>query len=96
MIGGFLGFFAGIGIVISAWQGTLEPWGFGFFAIAAVVGVVLFPMTVGIFMTNIMIFTPIALLAGLITGNGDSALVALGLGVGAFITQFIVGAVRNV
>lgn len=96
MIGGFLGLSGALGMIAGAWSGTLEPWGFGVFLIAGLVGIFLMPMTVGIFMTIMMSASPIAVLAGIISGQGSSALTAAGIGLGAFVTQWIVGAVRGV
>lgn len=94
-MGAILGFIVGVGLAISAWDGSLEPWGLGVFVVAGVLGVVLIPRTVGMFMTGVMGFSPIAILAGLISGHGSSALTALGIGIGAFATQLLVGKLRS-
>lgn len=96
MIGGFFGITAALGMISGAWSGTLEPWGFGAFLVAGLLGVLLMPMTVGIFMTFMMFASPIAVIAGLITGHGSSALTAAGIGFGAFVTQWIIGSIRGV
>ena len=95
-LGTFGGFIAGIGIVGSAWSGDLSFWGFPIFVIAGIVGIFLTPMLVGTFMTGIMFAAPIAAIGGFINGNSDSALTALGIGLCAFIVQFIVGHVRGI
>jgi hypothetical protein len=46
-------------------------------------------------MTSIMFGAPIAVIAGLIAGNSDSALTALSIGVGAFVVQFVIGKIRG-
>lgn len=93
-MGSFLGFFAGLGVISSAWSGDLDFWGIGLFVALALIGIVIFPRTVGTFATAIMFMSPIAVIAGLINGTSDSAIAALGIGIGAGATQFIVGRVR--
>jgi hypothetical protein len=94
-MGSIAGFFVGIGLISSAWSGDLSFWGIPIFVIAAIVGVFLMPMFVGTFMTGVMFASPIAVIAGFINGNSDSAITALGIGVGAFVVQFIVGSVHR-
>ncbi len=93
-MGAILGFLAGVFIVISAWDGDLSFWGLPVFLIATLVGVFLFSTTVGVFMTSVMIFSPVAIIAGLINGETQSALAALSIGVAAFVSQFIIGSFR--
>lgn len=94
-MGSLLGFFVAIGMIGSAWSGTLSFWGLPIFIVAALIGIFLMPMTVGTFMTSIMFGAPIAVIAGLIAGNSDSALTALSIGVGAFVVQFVIGKIRG-
>jgi len=94
-MGSLFGFFAGIGLLFGAWEGSLEPWGFGAFIAAILLGVVLMPMTVGTFMTSVMFMAPLAAVLALIRGNFESAGVAAGIAVGAFVTQIVVGAIRG-
>ena len=93
-MGSLFGFFAGLGIISGAWSGDLEAWGFGAFLVFAIVGVLIFPRTIGTFMTAVMTLGAVAILAGLVSGNGDSAFVALGITLGAAATQFLIGRVR--
>jgi hypothetical protein len=93
-MGTLIGWVVGLGIIGSAWSGDLSFWGIGVFVIAALVGIFLMPMTVGTFMTSIMFSSIIALIAGFINGNNDSALTALAIGIGSFVTQLIIGALR--
>jgi hypothetical protein len=95
-LGTFGGYLVGLGIIGSAWSGDLTFWGIPVFIIAGIVGIFLTPMLIGTFMTGIMFTSPIAAIAGFINGNSDSALTALGIGIGAFITQFVVGHVRGI
>jgi hypothetical protein len=94
-VGSLLGLIVAIGMIGSSWSGTLSFWGLPIFIVAALLGIFLMPMTVGTFMTSIMFGAPIAVLAGLIAGNSNSALTALAIGVGAFIVQFIIGKIRG-
>jgi hypothetical protein len=94
-VGSLLGLIVAIGMIGSSWSGTLSFWGLPIFIVAALLGIFLMPMTVGTFMTSIMFGAPIAVLAGLIAGNSNSALTALAIGVGAFIVQFIIGRIRG-
>ena len=94
-MGSLLGLFASIALVIAAWDGELSFWGLPIFIIAALVGVFLFPMTIGTFMTAIVFASPIAIIAALINSNSQSAISALAIGVSAFVTQFIITKVRG-
>ena len=93
-MGSILGFFTGLGLISSAWSGDLTFWGIGLFLVLALLGAFVFPRTVGTFATSVMFMSPIAVVAGLINGTSSSALAALGIGIGAAVTQFIVGRVR--
>jgi hypothetical protein len=95
-MGSLLGFLCSCGLVAAAWEGSLQPFGIAFFVIAAIAGAFLFPYTVGTFMTMVMSGSIFAILAGLVSGHPGSALTALGIGVGAFLTQFFVGSVRGI
>jgi len=94
-MGSLIGFFIGLGIIASAWSGDLEFWGIGVFLLAGIVGVLLFPMTVGTFMTSIMFMSPIAIVLAAIRGNSESVKVALALTVCAWLTQVLVGTLRK-
>jgi len=52
-------------------------------------------MFVGTFMTGVMFASPIAVIAGFINGNSDSAITALGIGIGAFVVQFVIGSAHR-
>lgn len=93
-MGSILGLFIGLGLISSAWSGELESWGIGLFIVLAVLGIFIFPRTIGTFATAIMFLGAIAIIAALINGNSDSALTAFGITLSAAITQFIVGKVR--
>ena len=93
-MGSILGFLVGVGMIFSAWSGDLEPWGIFAFILLALIGVLLFPRTVGTFTSGVMFLSPLAILSGLISGNTESAFSALVIGIGAFATQWIVGKFR--
>jgi len=103
MIGGL----AGIGLVITylgaAWsgpgaEGNLFDSGFlvGIEAIAflCLVGVFLFPKTVGIALTPTSFASPIAFVLGWIRNDLTYGLVMLGFGVAAWAVTFIISKVR--
>lgn len=103
MIGGI----AGIGLVITylgaAWSGpgeedTLFNGGFvpGLLVIFGIglVGVFLFPRTVGMMFTPITFTTPIAFVLGWISSGFVYGLVMLGFGVVSWAVTFIIGMVR--
>ena len=94
-MGSLIGFFVGLGIMASAWSGDLEFWGIGVFVVAGILGILLFPNTVGTFMTSIMFMSPIAIVLAAIRGNSDSVKVALGLTACAWLTQIVVGTIRK-
>lgn len=93
-MGSLFGFFAGLGVISSAWSGDLAFWGIGLFIILTAIGILLFPMTVGTFTTAILLMSPIAIIAGLINGTSDSTIAALGIGICAGISAFVVGRLR--
>ena len=93
-MGSILGFLVGVGMIFSAWSGELESWSIFAFVLLALLGVLLFPRTVGTFTSGVMFLSPIAILSGLISGNTQSAFSALVIGIGAFTTQWIVGKFR--
>jgi hypothetical protein len=103
MIGGILG----IGLVISylatAWSGpgdgdTLFNGGFvpGLVVIfiIGVVGLFLFPRTVGMMFTPIAFATPIAFVLGWISSGIGFGLVMLGFGILCWLVTLIIGIVR--
>jgi len=103
MIGGILG----IGLVISylatAWSGpgegdTIFNGGFvpGLVVIFGIglVGVFLFPRTVGMMFTPITFATPIGFVLGWISSGIGFGLVMLGFGVVSWAVTFIIGMVR--
>ena len=103
MLGGILG----IGLVISylatAWSGpgegdTLFNGGFvsGLVVILIIglIGVFLFPRTVGIMFTPLTFATPIAFVLGWISSGIGFGLVMLGFGVVSWAVTFIIGMLR--
>lgn len=103
MIGGILGLGLVISYLATAWSGpgegdTLFNGGFlvGIQAIAflCLVGVFLFPKTVGIALTPTSFALPIAFVLGWIRNDFTYGLVMLGFGVAAWAVTFIIGKVR--
>lgn len=94
MIGTILGILVGIGVIGAASSGTLEPWSFAAAIVLVLVGL-LFPRTVGIMLMTVAFASVVAIIAGLVTGHGSSALAALLIGITAFAGQFIIGLVRR-
>ena len=103
MIGGI----AGIGLLITylgaAWsgpgaEGNLFDSGFlpglGVIAVLCLIGVFLFPRTVGMAFTPTGFVSPIAFLLGWISSGFVYGLVMLGFGVAAWSVTFIIGTVR--
>ena len=103
MIGGILG----IGLVISylatAWSGpgegdTLFNGGFipGVVVIFvfALVGIFLFPRTIGMMFTPITFATPVAFVLGWISSGIGFGLVMLGFGIICWFVTFVIGTVR--
>ena len=93
-MGAIAGIIVGIAMCVQAFNGELEPWSLGIALIAVLVGII-FPITVGTFLTGVVIASPLAAILGFISGNTHSALAALGIGVIAFAGQFIVGHIRR-
>jgi hypothetical protein len=102
-----IGVIAGISLVISylgaAWsgpgaQGNLFDSGFlaGLLAIAilCLIGVFLFPRTVGIAFTGTTFVSPIAFVLGWMSSGFVYGLAMLGFGVAAWAVTFIIGIVR--
>ena len=102
-----IGAIAGIGLVITylgaAWsgpgaEGNLFDSGFipglGAIAVLCIIGVVLFPRTVGMAFTPTTFASPIAFVLGWISSGFVYGLVMLGFGVAAFAVTFIIGKVR--
>lgn len=94
MIGSILGIIVGIGICLQAAQGSLQLWSLGAVVGAVVIGLI-FPVTVGTFLTGVAIASPIAAILGFLFGNATSGLAAVGIGVLAFGGQFVIGLVRR-
>ncbi len=103
MIGGI----AGIGLLITylgaAWsgpgaEGNLFDSGFlsglGAIAILCLIGVFLFPRTVGMAFTPTTFASPIAFMLGWISNGFVYGLVMLGFGVAAWAVTFIIGRIR--
>jgi hypothetical protein len=102
-----IGFFAGIGLLFSylgaAWtvdtsEGSLFSSGIGgafvILAILAVIGIFLFPRTIGMAFTPMSFATPIAFVIALFRQGVSYSLFILAVGVGAWLVTFIVGSVR--
>jgi hypothetical protein len=103
MIGGILG----IGLVLSylatAWSGpgegdTLFNGGFipgiAVIFVFALVGIFLFPRTIGMMFTPITFATPVAFVLGWISSGIGFGLVMLGFGVICWLVTFVIGMVR--
>ena len=102
-----IGFLAGLGLLFSylgaAWtvdtsEGSLFSSGLGgAFAILGaltVVGIFLFPRSVGMAFTPMSFATPIAFLIALFRQGFSYSLFILAIGIGAWLVTFIVGMVR--
>lgn len=102
-----IGFIAGLGLLFSylgaAWtvdtsEGSLFNSGLGgafvILGILAVVGIFLFPRTVGTAFTPMSLVTPIAFLIALFRHGFGYSLFILAVGVGAWLVTFIVGKIR--
>lgn len=102
MIGGI----AGIGLLISylgvAWSGadSDSPFGSGvLFGLAVIgfwflLGVFLFPRTVGMAFTPSAFATPIAFLIGWVRNGFTHGLTMLALGFACFLAQYLIGLIR--
>lgn len=93
-MGVILGIIVGIGVIVMAANGTLEPWSIGAAVVLVLIGFA-FPRTMGMMLTGVAMASVIAIVAGLVTGHGASALAALLVGITAFVGQFIIGLVRR-
>lgn len=93
-MGTVIGLLLGIGICIQAASGELEFWGLGVALVLVLIGFA-FPFFMGTLLTGVAMASPVAAIIGLVTGHGDSALAALGIGLLAFVGQFIIGIVRR-
>ncbi len=102
-----IGFLGGIGFLFSylgaAW--SKDESGSSFFgsgiipillalAIFAVVGIFLFPRTVGMMFTPMFFATPVAFLIAIIRNGFGYSMFILGVGVAAWLVTFIVGTLR--
>ena len=94
IVGAILGILVGIGVVVAAANGTLEPWSIGAAVVLVLVGLV-FPRTIGMMLTAVAFASVVAIIVGLVTGHGGSAISALLIGVVSFAGQFIIGLVRR-
>lgn len=102
-----IGFIAGLGLLFSylgaAWtvdttEGSLFSSGLGgvfaILGVLTVVGIFLFPRTVGTAFTPMSFSTPIAFLIALFRHGLSYSLFILALGFGAWLVTFIVGKLR--
>jgi hypothetical protein len=102
-----IGFFAGIGLLFSylgaAWtvdtsDGSLFSSGIGgafiILGTLTVIGVFLFPRTIGMAFTPMSFATPLAFLIALFRQGLSYSLFILAVGVGAWLVTFIVGRIR--
>jgi hypothetical protein len=102
-----IGFIAGLGLLFSylgaAWsvdtsESSLFSSGvggaFAILGIVTIVGIFLFPRTVGTAFTPMSFATPIAFLIALFRQGFGYSLFILAVGVGAWLVTFIVGMVR--
>lgn len=102
-----IGFLAGIGLLFSylgaAWtvdtsEDSLFSSGLGgafaMFGVLTIVGIFLFPRTVGTAFTPMSFATPVAFLIALFRQGIGYSLFILAVGIGAWLVTFIVGFVR--
>lgn len=97
-----IGLLWGISLLFSylgqAWGGNDSVGGFGpalaFFGISTLVGIFLFPRTVGIAFTPMFFVTPIAFIVALFRHSLIYAMAILGVGLCAGAAQFIIGKLR--
>jgi len=103
-----IGFIAGLGLLFSylgaAWtvdtsEGSLFSAGLGgafvILGVLTLVGIFLFPRTVGTAFTPMSFATPVAFLIALFRQGFGYSLFILAVGIGAWAVTFIVGAVRR-
>ena len=97
-----IGFIWGLGLLFSylgqAWGGTDSTAGFipmlGFFVISTLVGLVLFPRTVGMALTPMFIATPVAFIISLFNHSFVYSLTILAIGLMAGLAQFVIARIR--
>jgi len=94
VLGIILGVVVGIGVVQAAGSGTLAVGSFVIFIALGLLGL-LFARTVGMMFTTVSVASAIAVIVGLATGHGSSALAALLIGLVTFAGQFLIGNVRR-
>lgn len=103
-----IGLIAGLGLLFSylgaAWtvdtsEGTLFSAGLGgafaMLGVLTLVGIFLFPRTIGTAFTPMSFATPIAFVIALIRQGFGYSMFILALGIGAWLVTFIVGFVRR-
>jgi hypothetical protein len=97
-----IGFLWGIGLLFSylgqAWAGSDSTEGLvpmlAFFAISTIVGLVLFPRTVGMALSPMFMATPLAFLIALFRHSFSYSLTILLIGLVAGMSQFIIAKIR--
>ena len=97
-----IGLLWGLGLLISyigqAWSGTNSTAGFvpmlSFFAISTLVGLVLFPRTVGMALSPMFMATPIAFVISLFRHSFVYSLTILAIGLIAGLAQFTIAKIR--
>jgi hypothetical protein len=97
-----IGFLWGLGLLFSylgqAWGGTDSTQGFlpilSFFAISTIIGLLLFPRTVGMALTPMFIATPVAFIISLFRHSFVFALAILAIGLIAGLAQFTIARFR--
>ena len=93
-MGFIIGLIVSIAMCVQAFEGTLEAWSIGIAIGIVLVGFV-FPQTVGVALTSISLASLVAIVLALLTGHGSSALSALGIGITAFVGQYVIALVRQ-
>jgi hypothetical protein len=97
-----IGLLWGLGLLFSylgqAWSGTDSTEGFipmlSFFAVSTLVGLVLFPRTVGMALTPMFMASPVAFIISLFRHNFTYSLTILGIGLIAGLAQFTIARIR--